>query len=73
MLNHTFLFETDVVESRQKIAKIRIHNLKGIPIPPPPYRDLPNKEAALLLEIETNDGVKGYSTRRAASLLGKSR
>jgi len=62
MLNHTFLFETDVVESRQKIAKIRIHNLKGIPIPPPPYRDLPNKEAALLLEIETNDGVKGYST-----------
>ena len=62
MLNQTYMHETEVVESKQTIVRMTIHNLQNIPIDPPPYRDKPNKEAALLLEIETNDGIRGYST-----------
>lgn len=62
MMNQTYAFETEFVESKQYITKLKVHNIKGVPIPPPPYRDLPKTEGGLLLELETNDGVVGYST-----------
>ena len=62
MLNQTMLYETNVLESRQKIVRIELHNLKNIPITPPPYRELPKTEGALLLEVETSDGIVGWST-----------
>lgn len=62
MLNETMLYKTSVVAPRQKIARISIHDLKGIPITPPPFRDRPNTEGALLLEMETDDGVIGWAT-----------
>lgn len=62
MLNQTFMFETQVASSRQTIAKVEIHQLKNIPIQPPPFRELPKKEGAMLLRIETNDGVVGWAT-----------
>jgi L-alanine-DL-glutamate epimerase-like enolase superfamily enzyme len=62
MMNQTYVFETPVVESTQRIARIAIHNLRGIPIPPPPFRDRPKTEGALLLEMETSDGIVGYAT-----------
>lgn len=62
MLNQVFLHETAVVVSRQKIARIEIHELKNIPIQSPPFRDRPKTEGAMLMEIETNDGVIGWAT-----------
>lgn len=62
MLNQTMLYETSVLATRQQIVRIELHNLRNIPITPPPYRERPNTEGALLLEIETNDGVVGWST-----------
>jgi L-rhamnonate dehydratase len=62
MLNQTMLYETSVVGSKQKIVRIELHNLKNIPISPPPYRELPKVEGALLLEVETSDGVVGWAT-----------
>ncbi|MET3663281.1 mandelate racemase/muconate lactonizing enzyme family protein [Aquamicrobium ahrensii] len=62
MLNETMLYRSSVAAPRQKIARISIHDLQGIPITPPPFRDRPNKEGALLLEMETDDGVVGWST-----------
>ncbi|RWQ39892.1 MAG: hypothetical protein E5Y88_19300 [Mesorhizobium sp.] len=59
MLNQTFMYENAVVASRQKIANVEIHQLKNIPIEPPPLRDLPRTEGAMLLQVETNDGVIG--------------
>ncbi|TIU08334.1 MAG: mandelate racemase/muconate lactonizing enzyme family protein, partial [Mesorhizobium sp.] len=47
--------DNNVVETRSKIARIQAHKLANIPITPPPYRDKPNKEGALLLQVETND------------------
>lgn len=61
MLNQTMLYETDVIEGKQKIVRIEAHALANIPIQSPPFRDRPNKEGALLLEIETSDGVIGWS------------
>jgi L-rhamnonate dehydratase len=54
--------DNDVVETRTKIARIQAHKLANIPITPPPYRDKPNKEGALLLQVETNDGFVGWAT-----------
>jgi L-rhamnonate dehydratase len=62
MLNQVFLHETSVVASQQKIARIEIHQLKNIPIQPPPFRDRPKSESAMLLEVETDDGVVGWAT-----------
>ena len=62
MLNQTFMFESDVAASGQKIAKIEACTLKNIPITPPPFRDRPNVEGALLLRVETSDGIVGWST-----------
>jgi L-rhamnonate dehydratase len=62
MMNETYSFQDEAVEGKQRIARITVHNLQGIPVPPPPFRDRPKTEAALLLEIETSDGVVGYST-----------
>lgn len=44
-----------------KIARIEAHHLANIPIRPPPFRKLPDKEHALVVEIETDDGLIGYS------------
>jgi L-rhamnonate dehydratase len=44
-----------------KIARLEAHHLANIPIQPPPFRALPNKEHAILVEIETTDGLIGYS------------
>jgi len=62
MLNQTMLYETKVLEGKQRIVRIETHNLRNIPITPPPFRDKPNVEHALLLEVETNDGVIGWAT-----------
>src|SRR5690606_24568437 len=62
MMNQTYVFQTEVVESKQWIDRITLHNIRGVPITPPPYRDRPKTEGALLLEVETNDGVIGYAT-----------
>ncbi|MBK4217917.1 mandelate racemase/muconate lactonizing enzyme family protein [Paracoccus caeni] len=62
MLNQTFMFENEVAGSGQSIAKIEAYTLKNIPITPPPFRELPKTEGALLLRVETNDGVVGWST-----------
>jgi L-alanine-DL-glutamate epimerase-like enolase superfamily enzyme len=56
------LYETKVLEGKQRIVRIETHNLRNIPITPPPFRDKPNVEHALLLEVETNDGVIGWAT-----------
>ena len=61
MLNQTVLYEPSVAGGKQKIASVKIYLLKNIPIQPPPYRDLPKTEGALLMGIETNDGVVGWS------------
>lgn len=44
-----------------KIARLEAHHLANIPIQPPPFRKLPNVEHALILEIETTDGLIGYA------------
>ncbi|RKF30523.1 mandelate racemase/muconate lactonizing enzyme family protein [Paraburkholderia fungorum] len=44
-----------------KIARLEAHHLANIPIQPPPFRKLPNVEHALIVEIETTDGLIGYS------------
>ena len=44
-----------------KIARIEAHHLENIPIEPPPFRELPNVEDALLVEIETTDGIVGWA------------
>ncbi|PQV54641.1 mandelate racemase/muconate lactonizing enzyme family protein [Paraburkholderia sp. BL21I4N1] len=44
-----------------KIARLEAHHLANIPIQPPPFRKLPNAEHALIVEIETTDGLIGYS------------
>ncbi|WP_418025406.1 mandelate racemase/muconate lactonizing enzyme family protein (plasmid) [Paracoccus sp. TD-10] len=62
MLNQTMLYETSVLVGKQKIVRIQAHNLKNIPITPPPFRDRPNVEGALLLEVETSDGIIGWAT-----------
>ncbi|AYM14731.1 MULTISPECIES: mandelate racemase/muconate lactonizing enzyme family protein [Agrobacterium] len=62
MLSQAVAHEMRVVESTQKIARIEAHKLQNIPIQTPPFRTLPNNEGALLLEIETNDGVIGWAT-----------
>lgn len=62
MLSEAFVFENEVAQGRQKIARLEIHQLKNIPIQPPPFRDLPKTEGAMLLEIETSDGVSGWAT-----------
>jgi hypothetical protein len=41
MLNQTFMYQSEVVESRQKIARVQIRRLANIPIQPPPFRELP--------------------------------
>lgn len=45
-----------------KIARVEAHHLENIPIQSPPYRELPNKEQALLVEIETDDGTVGWGS-----------
>lgn len=45
-----------------KIVRLEAHHLANIPIQPPPFRKLPNKEHVLLLEIETDTGIIGYAT-----------
>ncbi|WP_266064873.1 mandelate racemase/muconate lactonizing enzyme family protein [Brucella intermedia] len=62
MLSRAYVFENEVASSQQKIARVEAHRLENIPIQTPPFRDLPNKEGATLLEIETSDGVVGWST-----------
>lgn len=44
-----------------KIARVQAHHLANIPIQPPPFRKLPDVEHALIVEIETDDGLIGYS------------
>jgi L-rhamnonate dehydratase len=44
-----------------KIVRIEAHHLANIPIQPPPFRKLPNVEHALIVEIETAEGIIGYS------------
>lgn len=62
MMNETYVFQNEIVESKQFITRMSVYNLKGIPVTPPPFRDRPKTEGALFLEIETNDGVVGYAT-----------
>ncbi|WP_421566679.1 mandelate racemase/muconate lactonizing enzyme family protein [Ochrobactrum sp. EDr1-4] len=62
MLNETMLYKAAYISPKQRIRRISIHDLKGIPITPPPFRDRPSTEGALLLEMETNDGVVGWAT-----------
>src|SRR3546814_8085736 len=44
-----------------KIARVRAHHLDNIPIQPPPFRNLPNVERAILVEIETDGGIVGWA------------
>ena len=44
-----------------KIGRVLAHNLQNIPIQPPPFRKLPNVEKALMLEIETDEGIVGWA------------
>lgn len=44
-----------------KIARIEAHHIANIPIQPPPFRKLPNVEHALIVEIETEEGITGWS------------
>jgi len=44
-----------------KIGRVRAHNLQNIPIQPPPFRKLPNVEKAIMVEIETDDGLIGWA------------
>jgi L-alanine-DL-glutamate epimerase-like enolase superfamily enzyme len=63
VLNEAYVFQdTNVVETRDKITRIEAHRLVNIPIQAPPFRDRPNKEGALLLEVETSDGLVGWAT-----------
>lgn len=62
MLNQTMLYEAQVLAGKQKIARVTARQLKNIPIQSPPFRELPNKEGALLLQIETSDGIIGWAT-----------
>jgi len=48
--------------SRPTITRIEAHYLANIPITPPPFRDLPNTEKTVMVEIETSDGVIGWGT-----------
>lgn len=43
-----------------KIARVEAHFLDNIPITPPPFRDLPNVERTILVEIETDQGHVGW-------------
>jgi L-rhamnonate dehydratase len=43
-----------------KIARVEAHFVANIPITPPPFRDLPNVEQTILIEIETDDGIVGW-------------
>lgn len=44
------------------ISRVEAHYLANIPITPPPFRDLPNTEKTVMVEIETSDGVIGWGT-----------
>jgi len=44
-----------------KIGRVRAHRLMNIPIQPPPFRKLPNVEKAIMVEIETDDGLIGWA------------
>ncbi len=44
-----------------KIARIQAYNLKNIPIETPPFRKVPNVENALLVAVETDDGLVGWA------------
>jgi L-rhamnonate dehydratase len=45
-----------------KIGRIQAHDLRNIPIQPPPFRKVPCTENVLLVEVETTDGIVGWST-----------
>ena len=63
MLNQSIVAQDlTIPEGKLKIASVQAHKLANIPIQPPPFRKLPNKEGALLLRIETNEGHVGWST-----------
>ncbi|TCR64625.1 mandelate racemase/muconate lactonizing enzyme family protein [Bosea sp. BK604] len=44
-----------------KIARVQAYHLTNIPITPPPFRKLPNVEQAIMVEIETDDGLVGWA------------
>ena len=52
-----------------KIARIDAHWLRNIPIQPPPFRSEPSTESALLFEVETDDGLIGWSMAGYANQL----
>ncbi|MFE3116267.1 mandelate racemase/muconate lactonizing enzyme family protein [Streptomyces niveus] len=43
------------------ITKLQAHHLREIPIQSPPYRDLPDRTRALLVEVTTDDGLTGWA------------
>lgn len=43
-----------------KVARVEAHYLANIPITPPPFRKVPNVEQAVLVEVETDDGLVGW-------------
>jgi L-alanine-DL-glutamate epimerase-like enolase superfamily enzyme len=43
-----------------KIARVEAHYLANIPITPPPFRSLPDREQTVMVEIETEDGLVGW-------------
>lgn len=44
-----------------RIKRAHVHVLKDIPITPPPFRAEPSRANALIFEIETDDGLSGWS------------
>ncbi len=44
-----------------KIGRVAAHALDNIPIQPPPYRSSPSTEHAVVVEVETDDGLVGWS------------
>src|SRR5688572_6871858 len=44
-----------------KIERVEATYLKGIEIQPPPFLPEPSRKSAIVIEVETNDGLIGYS------------
>jgi hypothetical protein len=45
---------------RVKISKVKGYFIKDVPVTPPPFRDVPNKESKCLVEVRTDEGLVGW-------------
>lgn len=44
-----------------KISRLRAHRLDDVPMQPPPLHDAPSSTSVVLIEVETDDGLTGWS------------